>query len=277
MNRICAEQRRRNAATRGAWSSYAGHRERVTSHLRAASAGGGTLCVLGAGNANDLALAELLETFAAIELVDVDAEALAAGAAAQGLARDGRVRLHPGVELTGVAESLSAWFDAGPPSVADAEAVAAAADRAAPWAGGPFDVVASVGLLTQLIEPVIHRLPASHSGLLPVVRAIRGRHLRLLLELLRPGGAGLLVTEVVASDTVPDLASTPASALPARLEALIRAGNFFTGLNPAALLDACAADPRLRDAADARLEAPWLWDLFDRTYAVVAIRLRKKE
>jgi hypothetical protein len=110
----------------------------------------------------------------------------------------------------------------------------------------------------------------------PLVQALRLGHLRLLAELVRPGGTGLLVTEVVSSDTCPDLPSAPAEALEGLLGELVRQKNFFTGLNPSVVVSTFRQDPALAAACE-RVEAlpPWLWDFGARVYAVWALRFRR--
>ncbi|MFT5326875.1 MAG: hypothetical protein ACI8P0_004758, partial [Planctomycetaceae bacterium] len=76
---IEAEQRRRNEESRDAWHRYARHRERVTelllgtvsdTSLECDSTRTRRLCLLGAGNCNDVDLKRLAETFDEIHLVD---------------------------------------------------------------------------------------------------------------------------------------------------------------------------------------------------------------
>src|SRR5687767_6985847 len=74
-----AEQRG-NRDVRDLWERYRGHRQRVTAEILAlAPAGaepGGRVCLLGAGNANDLELEALASRFDEIHLVDIDPGAL---------------------------------------------------------------------------------------------------------------------------------------------------------------------------------------------------------
>src|SRR5882672_99502 len=71
-----------NQDTRDLWERYRGHRERVTAAILALAPGGsaargGRLCLLGAGNANDLDLEALAARFDEVHLVDIDSAALA--------------------------------------------------------------------------------------------------------------------------------------------------------------------------------------------------------
>jgi hypothetical protein len=61
-------QAKLNKSSAAAWEPFTSHREKVTA-LLTGSAAGGRLCVLGAGNCNDLDLARLLLAYAEITLV----------------------------------------------------------------------------------------------------------------------------------------------------------------------------------------------------------------
>jgi len=283
MNRIQHEQQRRNQQTRACWELYAEHRRRVTDLLvgydpEAAPTIGNEaptsrLCVLGAGNCNDLDLPQLLTRFGEIHLVDLDAEALSAGVGAQRLDADPRVALHPGVDVIGLSGRLSFWSCDRPPPLAEIDAMlaAVAGDGPGPLEGS-FDAVASVCLLSQLLEPIKLALGETHCQYLPLVQAVRTRHLRQVVNLCRPGGHLVLVTDFVSSDTCPELATVADGQLPALAEQLVSSQNFFTGLNPFLLKHMFASDPWLtRRVRDARLSRPWRWHFPARFYAVCAI------
>ena len=169
MNRLRNEQQRRNQLTRDCWGLYAEHRQRVTALLLAARSAdvpqqktpdlaAASLWVLGAGNCNDLDLARLLASVFEIHLVNLDGEALAVGVAAQQLAGDARISRHGGVDLTGLLDRLSSWSPDRPPDVTDVDAALhSSADLGDLSAAGPFDVVASVCLLSQLLEAANRR------------------------------------------------------------------------------------------------------------------------
>ena len=157
---VLAEQERRNLATRGHWQLFADHRRRVTDLLQTSghpTKKPATLCVLGAGNCNDLDLLQLLTYFGRIHLVDWDAPALEAGLARQDLAGDSRLVLHGGVDLSGIAMATSLW-SANQPSDQEIEQAMRLADSAPlPEIGEAVDVCASVCLVSQLIEGVVRR------------------------------------------------------------------------------------------------------------------------
>ena len=231
---------------------------------------------MGAGNCNDLDLAQLLTGFREVHLIDLDGEALSAGVAAQHLTADARLCLHPGIDLTGLSSQLSAWTCDRPPCAADVDAMLAAAETDLPL-GGPFDAVASVCLLSQLLEAVKLALGEAHSHYLRLVQAVRGRHLRQAVQLCRPGGRLVIVTDFVSSDTCRDLATVAEAQLPALAEQLVVGQNFFTGLNPFLLRQLFAADPWLAArVAQPQLSKPWRWHFPTRVYAVCALTANRR-
>ncbi len=276
MNRILNEHRQRNAASLNCWDGFAAHRRQVTDLLIGAQqATCGRLCVLGAGNCNDLELSALSRAFAEVHLVDLDEPAVRAGIAAQNPAHPERVFVHT-ADLAGCNEILRDWTpDLPPPETEVQRCLKAAATCPAPQLPGPFDVVASVGLLTQLFDSVAISLGGKHPRYLDVLTAIRLRHVRLLFELLAPGAAALLITDFVSSSTYPSLASTSPADLPRVSAQLIQSRNFFTGVNPGVLHALFKTDavigPQLEHL---EMSPPWLWDFGPRTYAVYAIQAR---
>ena len=274
MDTISAEHIRRNRQTRHCWDLYAEHRRRVTDLLLCAARRSrqARVCILGAGNANDLALARLVERFREVHLVDLDAEALEFALSRQQPCPAERIVCHGGIDVTGAFHIL-AHGGPGEPLANPA----ALLQTPAPSLPGPFDVVASVGLLTQLIDSALMAVGAIASQSLEIVQAIRLRHLRLLVELTRPGGEALLVTEVVSSDTYRPLYGVSAAELPAVLRCLIEQRNFFTGTNPAVIEALFREDPVLAGRVEhVEVLPPWKWQFISRVYAVVGYRVRRK-
>lgn len=282
MNRILAEQKRRNRANRKSWALYSSHREQVTQLLCAqAQSPNNRLCVLGAGNCNDLDLAKLAAAFREVDLVDWDADAMEEGVAQQNLATSDRERIHLAgdVDLTGIAADLACYSPDSPPPDAKIEQLIEVALSTQPLASiGAFQVVASVCTLTQLIEAVAMSLGVDHPRYMDLLTAVRIRHLRLLVELAAPHGVAVLITDIVSSATYPPLPQTPPNQLSVVLTQLINQQNFFSGVNPVVLEALFRADPCIaRRIAAAKLLRPWLWDLGPRVFAVCAIAVPLNE
>ena len=260
------------------WDRFGPHRDRVTQLLVDSATRGGRLCVLGAGNCNDVDLEALLDGFQEIHLVDLDTDALTAGVARQGCEASSRVLLHGDVDVTFLADRLASWTAEHPPESGELDACLELAATHPPLdLAGPFDTVCSACLLTQLLDSVLMALGQRHPRCLDLALRVRARHLRLLVELLRPGGTGVLVMEIVSSATFPELPDVPESRLLETATRLINERNFFTGMNPLVIRASFRSDPQLAPWVEAaEITRPWLWDLGPRVYLVCAIVVRRK-
>lgn len=283
-NRFVDEQVRRNLAADARWAAYASHRDEVTRRLLANQASGGRLCVLGAGNSNDLDLARLATNFREIHLVDVDGEALARGVARQPDATSRAIYRHGGVDLLGALNEFAEWSSersSKNPSErpSDAELDRCLAQISQPQVDllpCPFDVVASVCLLSQLIESAVTSLGENHPRFAEVVLAIRAEHLRLLVRLLMPGGRAVLVADFVSSQTAAELQLGEPDWRHFLQQTAVQR-NFFHASHPTAILAHLQNDRELRQTvADARLTGCWRWDQGARVYAVAAFEFSKR-
>jgi hypothetical protein len=272
--RWLAEQIARNRSTEGCAEPFASHRQRVMELLVAAASPGRPLALLGAGNCNDVDLPELLPHFSEVHLVDWDAEALARAVDRQGVADDRRIVLHGGVDLTGLTEF---WSHPGPPS---AEQLAAAVDAAQhadwPLPRATFGCVASLCVLSQLIDMAVQWLGPSHPLRGNLIEALRLRHLQRLVECLAPGGTGLLLSDFMSSSTAPALLDATESELPKVVAQHLSRGNFFQGLHPGVVWQLVSGDSWFRERVDcSNPTPPWNWNLGNRVYAVSALRFNR--
>lgn len=256
-NPLAARQLRLNRETLDNWRLYRSHREAVADLIcRPPQPPSARLCILGAGNCNDLDLARFTGRFAQIHLVDLDRQAMARGVQRQSPRTPGSISLHGDVDLTGILKTLATWKRHRP----GRESIAHCTREARAFAGlpfpGRFQVVASMCLLSQIIDSVVS---VTGSGAVPVdlLKTLRQRHLRLLAELLSPGGVGYLVTDFArerggdrpARETSPE----PESAAGAP-------GNAFLGLNPRELQESVSNDSVLRTRVrHVRVSSSWLW------------------
>jgi hypothetical protein len=276
---VARRQARFNRSTRAHWLHFAPHRARVRELILTGRPPGqhGRFCALGAGNCNDLELAALLDAFAEVHLVDIDPAALEAAAERQGVAAEAGLRRHAPVDLTGIADRVSAWAGRVPGAAEVAAAVAQSNAAPGPNLGGAFDVVLSSCVLSQLVGYATDALGGRHPSYGDLVRAIRGRHLRLMVDLLAPGGTGLLVCDLISSESVGELPRVPEHELPGLLRKLARDGTFFSGLYPDALANVFRDDPAVAPRVrDVRLLTPWLWRLGPRrSFLVYGLRFRR--
>jgi hypothetical protein len=278
-NPIVSRQASLNQATAAGWDLFASNRDAVGRLLASVSrSAGNRLCVLGAGNCNDIDLSRLLSRFAEIHLIDIDRDAVAAGVERQRACGHARIHVHAPVDVTGIIDLLAAWRVRSPGD----HDIDAGIRRAIAFQGlGPgagFDVVLSTCILTQLIDAVVTTLGGTHPRTFDLVLAVRARHLRLLVELLALGGTGLLVSDIVSSDTLPALLSAADGDLWDLMRRAVEARNFFTGANPFAIGAAFQKDPALAPhIEDVRLIRPWRWSIgAERAYLVSALTFKRK-
>lgn len=276
MNALAQAQIANNGATAANWAAFAPHRARVTALLQARGAGS-RLCVLGAGNCNDLDLASLSASHAQVHLVDLDAAALTSALERQNPPRREALHLHAPLDVGGHVETLARWRPSRDIAAADVASLANRAAEVAARLPGPFTLTASLCLLSQLIDGLGVSLGASHPRFAEAVKAVRLGHLRLMAALAAPGGEAMLIADVVSSITCPELAHAPEADLSDLLARALRTRNFFHGMNPAALAVDLASDPVLTAAfAPPRWIKPWIWDLGPRLYLVHAVSLTRR-
>jgi len=268
--RIRDMQRSNNSETKNCWASFAEHRGRTTRVLRnLAGSRLGELGVIGAGNCNDFDLSELCKVFKRIELIDVDAEALQFAIQNQSV-EESSIVLQSGVDVTGVGERLSKWRPDKPASRQEVAACIEATSNLPPDFQGKYDITASVGVLSQLIDCVIRTLGDRHESFLSLLTAIRTQHLRFLLEATKPGGTVFLGADVVSSLTCPQIQNADRSDFPKILTAALAERNFFTGMNPFVLYHVLTEDTQLSVLSRTVVVGnPWLWDQGARSYLIV--------
>lgn len=258
------EQRSVNQSSLGQRAAFASHRAKVTDLVCAsARAESGRVCVLGAGNCNDLDLNRLLRHYAEVHLVDLDHEAVSGAIARLGNSERARVKGHAPLDISGSLGRLDRWraFQVTPEELmAFPSEVARTVMAALP---GPFDVVVSACVLTQLQLSVLRALTPQHRLFEAARQLTNLAHFRVMQQLMGPNGRGLFVTDV-SSDEICDL--EPFARLEHstdrvfRLEALAHMGKLFYAVEPGLIELTFRQDPEL--VARVGLEPiadAWLW------------------
>jgi len=285
---LVAEQRN-NKVTRNLWSGYAGHRKVMTGLVLSAvgsqkKPGLPTLCVLGAGNVNDLSLAELVPFFAEIRLVDFDRQAVEIGIARQANAianPELKAQLHKRVsfigpiDLSGISELLTIGFenqksqdnqhqpDTGPLARRLQEALARQCPEHAIKSLGRSDVVVSTCVLSQLVRQVNDVLVKNPSSSNRISHQIISNHLQLALALTKPGGRTLFATDCVrSSDGIPELAhENDLARIQLLADRALQDGKFFANMLPSDLASGLS-DVRLRRYVSSLTRSPfWKWTI----------------
>ena len=257
-----AHQVESNRSGAGHEGHFASHRARQTHEIlaRAPAGGAGRLCLLGAGNAFDVDLEAITGAFREIHVVDIDAEAVSGVVARASAERRARVIAHAPVDVSGIFDQFEGWSRVPPTPGALADRIRTAVESTAAALPGPFDVVVSCCLLTQL-QLVLLEVVGDRNPRFEDIRAATNRiHVRLLCSLLAPGGAALLVTDLTDNRMYPldDLA--PDADLGALMRDLLHAGNIIHVAHPGLLSAEIRRDPDLRARYRVRTPiGPWLW------------------
>jgi hypothetical protein len=269
---------RANRQARDDWQLFTGHRARLTAAI-SGLAEGGVLCLLGAGNCNDVDLGALAGQYSEIHLVDIDGAGLDRARQRQDPEVRRRLVAHGGVDLSGVLGRIDRWKSKPPDQRALDEAVAegsAAIARALP--AGVVDVTVSCCLMSQLGWCAEVALGQDHPAVVDIKIAIIGVHLRTLAALCRPGGVALLASDVISSDHYPLDELPPDEDLRALADRLLPQRELvYLSASPVLVARTLRQDPVLRAAftAPTALE-PWLWTgRLGRTYLVYPQLVRR--
>jgi len=129
--------------------------------------------------------------------------------------------------------------------------------------------------LSQIMESLAQLIPAEHPAFLDFLQALRRGHLRRMLQLLKPNGCGVFVTDLISSETAPELSATDNAQLPRFLAKCLQSSNFFSGLNPGLVLQDLKTEPGLAAfCRNVQIHPPWRWQMGPRWYAVYAVDFR---
>jgi len=274
---LIEEQRLSNESAVPYLDTFAQHRQRLTAAVstRPRAESSARLCVLGAGNAYDLDLSLLAGLFCEIHLVDIDDAALARAYARQDAATQARLFLHAPIDLSGLFDRIEAWreFRVTPEELA--RYPEDASNRIVASLPGPFDVVVSACVLTQMQLSMLSALSASHRLFEAARQLLNVMHLRTVAKLLVPQGRAILASDLSSNLLFP--LSPGATDLKAVLMDVLAAGKFFYAAHPDLLTWTSREDPVLRRLA--LLSSPfdvWLWkNGTERTYLVYALELER--
>jgi hypothetical protein len=258
-----AEQLSSNESAAGHEATFAEHRARLTHEIasRAPASGRGRLCLLGAGNANDVDLDALAARFAEIHLVDIDPDAVARAIARVPPARRRQTIPHAPVDASGVYDRLERWAADPPKLDALHGIVAAAVANVVAALPGPFDVVVSCSLLTQLQLVLLQVIGDTHPRFAELREVLNRTHVRALGALLAPDGVALLVTDLTNAEIHPPLAAVAADAdLGKVMSDALAADSIIYVAHPGLLSYEMRRDPELKQAFAVRFPiGPWLW------------------
>lgn len=277
MNKLFEGEFRFNLASRPNWESGAGHRETLKRYLTGlAEKQQGRLCVLGAGNCNDLDLKQLLQVYSEVHLVDLDQSALDYAVEAQAVSDDPRLFRYVR-DITGAGKELAGFEAASTSAETDlSEIIQQFSQPAELNLPGPFDVVCSTCVLSQLILQAVNAVGDTHPQFEQLLNTIRAQHFQTVVDSINEGGAGLVVSDFVSSESAADLKEVPDFQFTQYLSQLLSSRNFFHGVHPGVLFSQLKGNTPLAGLVrDVEMLPPWRWDLGSRQYAVAAIRFHR--
>ena len=266
-----ADQIRQNLTTRHQWGFYNSHRQAME-RLIVPADHAGRICVLGAGNCNDLDLQWLGTVYREIHLVDLDHQAIAEAATRQKVRNPAQFKLHAPVDLTGISDLVAEWNIKIPDDKSIAKAIGVVrkmnSAAASVWDNSPaaVDLVLSPCVLTQTINPARNALrdhfPLQHPLRIQLRDALITRHLKLMTRLLRKGGKGVLAVDLISQEHFSDLARVPENELSALFAKYVSENKHYPGLDPESFNRIREGDSELsRSISRCELRGIWRWHL----------------
>ena len=257
---LAEKEKSNNRDTRLSWERYANHRQKMMGLIDMHTGEKqGSICLLGAGNCNDIELPHLLNTFDSVTLVDLDPNALEFGISQQGVKDHPKLRVLSGVDLSGILAFIEAW-QTQTASNQEKERCLHTLHNSRPLAAfhGKFDLVISCCLLSQMILTITHT-KLSHKEKQHLIQLLRNQHLGQLLQLTKASGNSLFATDVLSSDTLAAIQHPDFLPSPDLLSVLAKERKLFPGLNPFGILR--DIHKRFPGAVQTFLSDPWVWHL----------------
>jgi hypothetical protein len=255
------------------WPLFASHRAAFTLAVEAAApASPGRVCVLGAGKCNDLDLARLAARYRELHLVDLEPASIASAIAREPPDLRAQLKPHAPVDLSILnPKRVSKWQRKSPSAAELNDAAAACLASVLGKLPGPFDVVVSACVITQLGFALTRAFKEPHPLLGPLRLCVARLHLQALLGLTAPTGTALFVSDLVSSTHygLPD----PSSGVP--LEPVLRDAvqkRAYYHLARPDLIEGLLAEL----APEHRVQpiSPWLWTGREqRTYLVYGFKI----
>lgn len=251
-----------NSATRDDWNNYRNHRNHVTSViLSAATKCGPRVLVLGAGNCNDLNLSRLLAAGLSVHLADIDVESCELGLTRQGVPHD-RISDIYSIDFTGLGTLDADTDQTTSESIRKALSTPCISNAIA----ARFDVVICTCVFSQMVAG-LSRYLTQEDKLSEFVATLRHQFVSEMHNLTDKKGCLIWVSDLVSSDSCPELQRTAVQNLHPLLNLCLESGNFFSGTHPQSVL----TDIESVTGCLPHMHPPWSWNVGPRTYGVYAL------
>lgn len=259
------------------YQAFESHRLRQT-QLLLKNGPAASLCVLGAGNCFDLDLAALCATFERLHLVDLDDDAVKRARLRLRPPQREQIVLHAPVDASGCNGELASWRDMKVTPEHLMSVPGRVSSELCERLGGPFGVVISACLLSQILLTARRILGDRHPLFDAANLVLTLAHLRTLLQLTARSGSAWLVTDVSSNEIAPLGEAKGGENLLPFMQRLHRENKLFNTVSPPMLSSIAAEDPVL--AQRASLSQPvdaWLWrNGPTRTFLVYGSELRHR-
>lgn len=230
--------------------------------------------MLGAGKCNDLDLARLAARYRELHLVDLEPASIASALARESPELRARLTPHAPVDLSILNPKRVGKWQRRPPSAAELDdAAAACLANVVGKLPGPFDVVVSACVITQLGFALTRAFKEPHPLLGPLRLCVARLHLQTLLGLTSPSGTALFVSDLVSSThyPLPQPGGEPAAALEPVLRDVVQKRAYYHLARPdliEGLVVELAPERRIMPIS------PWLWPGREqRTYLVYGFKI----
>lgn len=271
---ILSDQAAMNSSTARQWAMYRSHRQQIEKLITPALPGG-RICVLGAGNCNDLDLSWLTRVYSQAHLIDLDAGSLASAIERQSTSKAASICVWAPFDLSGIGESLRNWRKSPPTDNQIRQCIERIGNCASqhPWNMERFDLVLSPCVLSQILISARQSIGATHRLYVSLRDALLAHHLKMVQESIRPGGRGVIVVDLASTEDFGSAAGIEEDQLSDLMRSLIARKKCFNALTPAALTQAARLHLKITSPT---FTAPWLWHLgLAKSFLVFALVLYK--
>ena len=243
----------------------ASHRKKVSDWLcQGFEAETAKCCIIGPGCGAHLNLAQLLGHFAEVQLIDVTQEGLDLNLRAQSIDSE-KLQTHVLSDFAGITTVLGQLQKTSATQELkfhDVQEGIEAAMQLAPWpVAEEIDIVLSTEGLGMALSATAAIVGHQHPSLPDFHHAIRLAHTQEILRILKPGGYGIVVNQLMSSKVMPSLSNIPEEKLDWVMSEVIQKNRGPTGTSPTQIRDLLLHDQAIKhELAQVHMLTPWIFD-----------------
>ena len=243
----------------------ASHRKKVSDWLcQGFEAETAKCCIIGPGCGAHLNLAQLLGHFAEVQLIDVTQEGLDLNLRAQSIDSE-ELQTHVLSDFAGITTVLGQLQKTSATQELkfhDVQEGIEAAMHLAPWpVAEEVNIVLSTEGLGMALSATAAIVGHQHPSLPDFHHAIRLAHTQEILRILKPGGYGIVVNQLMSSKVMPSLSNIPEEKLDWVMSEVIQKNRGPTGTSPTQIRDLLLYDQAIKhELAQVHMLTPWIFD-----------------